>query len=634
MSKHRELLKIVFGFFSTIILLILEYTIGDISIVGTNVKIAILLPITIAIYLFLSFNLYKKAFKAIKHKSFFTETTLTLIASLAAIFILEFVEGLAVVVFFMIGEAFEEYAVNKSRDSIKSIINLRPEKVILFNNSIEKNVEPFDVNVGDLILVKNGDRVPIDGIVFRGNSSLDTSSMTGESVPRKVHEGEEIISGVINIGSPLVIKTTKEFSDSMMSKMLDLVENASSNKAKTEKFITKFAKIYTPIVIFLAFIVAIFPPLFIECNNPDVWIHFIRSGASFLVISCPCALVLSVPMAYFISLGQASKEKVLIKGSNFLDKFRKINTIVFDKTGTLTEGNFVIDQIVPTKFSSKDKLLNLVQYGEFFSTHPIATAIIGNNKNNLDKNLLSEYKEISGQGVETNFQGKKLLVGNSKLLIENKIQFNEIRTPFTIIYCAYNGEYLGYITIRDSIKKDSLNAINLLYKSGVKETYMLTGDNYDIANYVAKEVNITHCKSNLLPLDKVNCLKEIIDNKKGNIVAYVGDGINDAPSLSLSDLGISMGFKGSDLTIESSDAVIMNDDLKSISKVMKLSKKNHYVAVENITFALFIKIFVMILSLIPNISISNYIMWFAIFADVGVTILCVINSLRLMLKKH
>lgn len=634
MSKHRELLKIAFGFISTIILLILEYTIGDISIVGTNVKIAILLPITIAIYIFLSFNLYKKAFKAIKHKSFFTETTLTLIASLAAIFILEFVEGLAVVVFFMIGEAFEEYAVNKSRDSIKSIINLRPEKVILFNNSIEKSVEPFDVNVGDLILVKNGDRVPIDGIVFRGNSSLDTSSMTGESIPRKVNEGDGIISGVINIGSPLVIKTTKAFSDSMMSKMLDLVENASSNKAKTEKFITKFAKIYTPIVILLAFIVAIFPPLFIEYNNPDVWIHFIRSGASFLVISCPCALVLSVPMAYFISLGQASKEKVLIKGSDYLDKFRKINTIVFDKTGTLTEGNFTIDQIVPTKFTNKNTLLNLVQYGELFSTHPIATAIIGDNKNNLDKNLLSEYKEISGQGVETNFQGKKLLVGNSKLLIENKIQFNEIRTPFTIIYCAYNGEYLGYITIRDSIKKDSLNAINLLYKSGVKETYMLTGDNRDIANYVAKEINITNCKSNLLPLDKVNCLEEIINNKKGNIVAYVGDGINDAPSLSLSDLGISMGLKGSDLTIESSDAVIMNDDLKSISKVMKLSKKNHYVAVENITFALFIKIFVMILSLIPNIAISNYIMWFAIFADVGVTILCVINSLRLMLKKH
>ena len=394
MKKKLDIIKIIIGLVSTLVLLILDHTIGDISLGETSLRLAILLPITILIFIFFNFDSFKKTIKNIERKDFFNEVTLTLVASIAAFSILEFVEGLAVTTFFLLGEKFEEYAVNKSRDSIKEILNLRPEKVVLLTKDKEEIVEPFDVPVSSLILVKSGERVPIDGIVFKGKSTIDTSSMTGESVPRKIKEGDEIISGVINIGSPLIIKTTKEFGDSMMSKMLDLVENASSNKTKTEKFITRFAKIYTPIVIALAFIVAIFPPLFINYSSIETWSHFIRAGASFLVISCPCAIVLSVPMAYFVSLGEASKQKVLIKGSDYLDKFRKLDIVVFDKTGTITKGNFGVHEINPTSNHTKEELMTLIKYAEYYSLHPIAKAILEDDKDKLDKSLLKDYKEI------------------------------------------------------------------------------------------------------------------------------------------------------------------------------------------------------------------------------------------------
>lgn len=633
MKKKLDIIRIATGLISTIILLALEYTIGDNPIGNTTVSLAILLPITLVVFLFINYDLFIKSFKNIKKKDFFNEVTLTLVASIAAFAILEFVEGLAVTTFFMLGEKFEDYAVNKSRDSIKEIINLRPEKVNLLNGDIETVVEPFDVPVGSMIIVKPGERVPIDGIVYKGTSSLDVSSMTGESVPKKVKENDEIMSGVINMNSPLIIKTTKEFNDSMMSKMLDLVENASSNKAKAEKFITKFAKIYTPIVIALAFIVAIFPPLFINYSSLEVWTHFIRSGASFLVISCPCALVLSVPMAYFVSLGQASKNKVLIKGSDYLDKFRKIKIAVFDKTGTITKGNFKISEINPSKNYSKDDLLNLIKYAEYYSLHPIAKAIIGDDKESLDKSNLSDYQEISGKGIKVNYLNKELLVGNANLMHSENIVFEEISSPFTTIYCAYDKNYIGHILIRDELKDDIKTSLQSMYKNGINETYMLTGDNENIAKEISKEANITHYEANLLPLEKVEKLKEIKSKNKDKIVAYLGDGINDAPSLALSDLGIAMGVKGSDLAIESSDAVIMDDNLNKINEVIKISKKNNVIALENITFALGIKIIVMILATIPNLGIDSIIMWLAIFADVGVTIICVLNSLRLMIKR-
>ena len=456
--------------------------------------------------------------------------------------------------------------------------------------------------------------------------------MTGESIPRSIKEGEEVISGVINLGSPLIIQATKEFYNSTISKMLDLVENASSQKANSEKFITKFAKIYTPIVIFFAFVVAILPPLIINYADSAIWANYIRTAASFLVISCPCALVLSVPMSYFVSLGEASKIKVLIKGSTYLDKFTKLKNIVLDKTGTITKGNFVVNNVVAKNDNEKEELLTLAQYGEYYSNHPIALAILSSNKDKLNKDYLSDYTEIEGHGVKVNFKNKTLLVGNAKLLEENKITFDQIESPFTLIYVSYDNQYLGYIEIKDQIKESSIKAIDAYHQNGIKNVIMLTGDNDKIASAVAKEAGVDKFYANLLPLDKTAKLEEILAKENKNTTAFIGDGVNDAPSLTKADIGISMGGIGSDITIDSSDVVIMDDDLNKVNKVIKIAKRNKLVVVENIAFALLIKILVMILSLIPNLPISPYIMWFAIFADVGVTVICVLNSLRLSLK--
>ena len=629
MKKKFDFYSLILATIVTIALLIVHIFWGEVNLGINNLNTLVILPISLFFYLLVSYDLFIEAFKKIKHKQFFDEVTLSLIATIAAFAIGEYVEALAVVVFFQIGERFEKYAVDKSRNSIKSILNLRPDKVTLYNDEIEKIVEPFDVNIGDLFIVKSGERVPIDGKVIKGKSTLDTSSMTGESIPRSIKEGEEVISGVINLGSPLIIQATKEFYNSTISKMLDLVENASSQKANSEKFITKFAKIYTPIVIFFAFVVAILPPLIINYADPAIWANYIRTAASFLVISCPCALVLSVPMSYFVSLGEASKIKVLIKGSTYLDKFTKLKNIVLDKTGTITKGNFVVNNVVSKNDNEKEELLTLAQYGEYYSNHPIALAILSNNKDKLNKDYLSDYTEIEGHGVKVNFKNKTLLVGNAKLLEENKITFNQIDSPFTLIYVSYDNQYLGYIEIKDQIKESSIKAIDAYHQNGIKNVIMLTGDNDKIASAVAKEAGVDKFYANLLPLDKTAKLEEILAKENKNTTAFIGDGVNDAPSLTKADIGISMGGIGSDITIDSSDVVIMDDDLNKVNKVIKIAKRNKLVVIENIAFALFIKILVMILSLIPNLPISPYIMWFAIFADVGVTVICVLNSLRL-----
>lgn len=632
MKKKFDFYSLILATIVTIALLIVHIFWGEVNLGINNLNTLVILPISLFFYLLVSYDLFIEAFKKIKHKQFFDEVTLSLIATIAAFAIGEYVEALAVVVFFQIGERFEKYAVDKSRNSIKSILNLRPDKVTLYNDEIEKIVEPFDVNIGDLFIVKSGERVPIDGKVIKGKSTLDTSSMTGESIPRSIKEGEEVISGVINLGSPLIIQATKEFYNSTISKMLDLVENASSQKANSEKFITKFAKIYTPIVIFLAFVVAILPSLIINYADPAIWANYIRTAASFLVISCPCALVLSVPMSYFVSLGEASKIKVLIKGSTYLDKFTKLKNIVLDKTGTITKGNFVVNNVVAKNDNEKEELLTLAQYGEYYSNHPIALAILSNNKDKLNKDYLSNCTEIEGRGVKVNFKNKTLLVGNAKLLEENKIDFNQIDSPFTLIYVSYDNQYLGYIEIKDQIKESSIKAIDAYHQNGIKNVIMLTGDNDKIAFAVAKEAGVDKFYANLLPLDKTAKLEEILAKENKNTTAFIGDGVNDAPSLTKADIGISMGGIGSDITIDSSDVVIMDDDLNKVNKVIKIAKRNKLVVIENIAFALFIKILVMILSLIPNLPISPYIMWFAIFADVGVTVICVLNSLRLSLK--
>ena len=628
MKKKFDFISLILATIVTIVLLIVHIIYGDVSLGINTVNNLVILPISLLFYLLVSYDLFIESFKKIRHKQFFDEVTLSLIATIAAFAIGEYVEALAVVVFFQVGERFEKYAVDKSRNSIKSILDLRPDKVTLYNDEIEKVVEPFDVNIGDLFIVKSGERVPIDGVVIKGKSSLDTSSITGESVPRSVKENDEILSGTINIGSPLVIKATKEFYNSTVSKMLDLVENASSQKANPEKFITKFAKIYTPIVISLAVLVAIIPPLIINYSDPSVWSNYIRTAASFLVISCPCALVLSVPMSYFVTLGEASKQKVLIKGSTFIDKFTKLKNIVLDKTGTITKGNFVVTSINPVEGTSKDELLKLAKYGEYYSNHPIAHAVLNNDKESLNKDLLKDYQEIDGQGVKVEYESSTLLIGNSKLLSSNNIEFNKVDSPFTILYVAYKGKYLGYIEIKDEIKESSKLAIANYHKNGVKKVIMLTGDNQNIAKVIAQDAGVDEFHANLLPLDKTNKLKEIQQNAT---TAFIGDGVNDAPSLTTSDIGISMGGIGSDITIDSSDVVIMDDDLNRVNDVIKMSKRNKLVVYENIIFALAVKIGVMILSLIPNLPIASYIMWFAIFADVGVTVICVLNSLRLAL---
>ena len=632
MKKKFDFYSLILATIVTIVLLVVHILWGEVNLGINNLNTLVILPISLIFYLLVSYDLFIEAFKKIEHKQFFDEVTLSLIATIAAFAIGEYVEALAVVVFFQIGERFEKYAVDKSRNSIKSILNLRPDKVTLYNDEIEKVVEPFDVNIGDHFIVKSGERVPIDGKVIKGKSTLDTSSMTGESIPRSIKEGEEVISGVINLGSPLIIEATKEFYNSTISKMLDLVENASSQKANSEKFITKFAKIYTPIVIFLAVIVAILPPLIINYSDPATWANYIRTAASFLVITCPCALVLSVPMSYFVSLGEASKIKVLIKGSTYLDKFTKLNNIVLDKTGTITKGNFAINEVKTQDDFDKNELLMLAQYGEYYSNHPIALAIIQDKKDTLDKNLLTNYQEIEGRGVKVNYNNKELLVGNAKLLKENSIEFINVDSPFTLIYVAYDHKYLGYIEIKDQIKETSINAIKNYHKNGIKNVVMLTGDNDKIAEAVSKEAGVDKYYANLLPLDKTSKLEEIIKSEGKVTTAFVGDGINDAPSLTKADIGISMGGIGSDITIDSSDVVIMDDDLNKVNKVIKIAKKNKLVVIENITFAILVKVLVMILSLIPNLPITPYIMWFAIFADVGVTVICVLNSLRLSLN--
>ncbi len=634
MKKKFDLSILIISTIVTITLLIIHILCGSNSLGISDVNTLVILPISLFFYLLVAYDLFLEAFHKIKKKNFFDEVTLSLIATIAAFAIGEYVEALAVVVFFQIGENFEKYAVNKSRNSIKSILNLRPDQVVLYKDGVETIVEPFDVNIGDLFIVKSGERVPIDGIVVKGTSSLDTSSMTGESIPRKIKEGEEIISGVINLGSPIIIKAAKEFYNSTVSKMLDLVENATSQKANSERFITKFAKYYTPIVIALAVIVAIFPPLFINYASQEVWLNYIRTAASFLVISCPCALVLSVPMSYFVSLGEASKIKTLIKGSVYLDKLANVENIVLDKTGTITKGNFAVSSINPIDESEKEKLIKLARYGEYYSNHPIAKAILSNKKSELDEKLISDYQEIDGRGTKSKYNNKTLLVGNAKLLKENNILFDEIKSPFTLIYVSFDGKYIGYIEIKDQIKESSIEAIKNYHKNGVKNVVMLTGDNESIAKAVAKESGIDQFYANLLPLDKTDKLKTIMNDCLKGSTIFIGDGVNDAPSLTTADIGISMGGVGSDITIDSSDVVIMDDDINKVNKIFKIAKRNRVVVYENIIFALFIKTLVMILSLIPNLPIAEYIMWFAIFADVGVTVICVLNSLRLTLHKY
>ena len=552
-----------------------------------------------------------------------------ILATIGAFATLQFEEAVMVMVLYQVGEAFQDYAVDKTRGSVSSLMNLRPDYANLVNGDEIITVDPEEVKIGQTILVKPGEKVPLDGIVCDGATSLDTASLTGETKLRMIGIGDDVLSGSLNQEGIIKITVTKEYGESTVAKILELVENASDKKAKTENFITKFAKYYTPIVVICALLLAILPPsIIMAINGSNVFNDYIQRACSFLVISCPCALVISVPLSFFGGIGGASKLGILVKGSSYIEEISKIKRIAFDKTGTLTKGNFIVNKVVGIN-DTKDNIIYYAAYAEYFSNHPLAISIKKYYDKEIDKNKITNIKEIAGMGVELNMNGNTYLVGNSKLLKENNISFNESEEVGTLIYVSTIDKYLGYIVITDEIKPEAKDLINGLTKLNITDTIMLTGDNVDIARKVANEIGIKNVHANLLPQDKVLAMEEELAKNEG-VLAYCGDGINDAPVLMRADVGISMGILGSDAAIEASDVILMDDNIKKIPTAIKLSKKIMRIVYQNIIFAIAVKIIVLILG---AIGIAG--MWLAIFADVGVACLCIINAMRtLYVKKY
>lgn len=573
-----------------------------------------------ASYLLIGGEVVLTAIKNIAKGQVFDENFLMTVATIGAFTINQYPEAVAVMLFYEIGETIQGYAVNKSRSSISSLMDIRADYANLIINGKEKKVSPETVKVEDVILVKPGEKIPLDGIVVEGESFVDTSALTGESVPRKIAVNDEILSGGINTNGVLKVKVTKKFGESTVSRILEMVENAANKKANTEKFITKFAKVYTPIVVALAILIAVVPSIFIKDALFSTWLY---RALVFLVVSCPCALVVSVPLCFFAGIGGASKKGVLVKGSNYLELLKDLETVVFDKTGTLTEGVFSVTEI-NTNGIDKEKLIEVAAMAESFSNHPIAISIIKEYGKEIDKEFIKEYKEISGHGIKAVINNEEVLVGNSKLMNEFNILYNEVDSIGTVVYCAINGEFKGSIVISDNIKENAVEALINLKKAGVKKTVMLTGDNKKTAYKVGEKINIDEVHSELLPLDKVKEVEEIMkrSNKNGKL-AFVGDGVNDAPVLARADIGIAMGGIGSDAAIEAADIVLMKDDISALVDAINVSKKTNKILWQNIVFALGIKILVMVLG---TFGIAN--MWTAVFADVGVTIIAIINSTR------
>ena len=569
-------------------------------------------------YLIAGGDVVLKAIKHILKGKVFDENFLMVLATVGALAIGEYPEAVMVMVLYQIGEMLQDYAVEKSKKSISSLMNIRPDYANIVVNSelIKKN--PEDVKIGDTIVVKTGEKIPLDGIVINGHASIDTSALTGESVPKCLKTGDNAVSGCINTNGVLTIKVETEFGESTVSKILELVEHASSKKAKAENFITKFARYYTPAVVFGAVALAILPPLFIQGAQFSTWL---QRALTFLVISCPCALVISVPLGFFAGIGGASRNGILIKGACYIEALSKPYTVVFDKTGTLTKGTFAITSINPVKNITTDYLLKVSAYAENYSNHPIASSIKKAFAEKIDKDLINNVEEIAGNGVKATVNGKEILAGNCKLMKMFNIAYIEAENIGASIYIAENGKFIGSITISDELKSDSKLAIEKLNKK-VKQTVMLTGDSKTPAEYVAKELGIKNVYSELLPSQKVEKLEELIEAKQGSVI-FVGDGINDAPVLTRADVGIAMGGLGSDSAIEASDVVIMTDEPSKVSKVISIAHKTMTIVKENIAFALGIKALFLILGAFGFVT-----MWGAVFADVGVTLIAVINSLR------
>ena len=548
----------------------------------------------------------------------FDENFLMAIASVGAFFVGEAPEAVAVMLFYQVGECFQSYAVNRSRKSIADLMNIKPEYAVVLRDDIEEEVDPSEVKVDEIILVKPGEKIPLDGVVIEGNSSMDTVALTGESVPRDIVIGEKVLSGCINISGVIKIKVEKEYDQSTVAKILELVENATDKKSKSENFISKFARYYTPIVVISAVILATIPPVILK-QEFNVWIY---RALTFLVTSCPCALVISIPLSFFGGIGGAGRSGILVKGSNYIETISKVDTVVMDKTGTLTKGVFAVQKVVPANNYEKDYVLELAALGESFSNHPIAISLKEAYGKAINSGLLKDVTEIAGYGVKVSYNGEELLVGNAKLLEREKIEFMPADENRTLVYVACNKEYCGYIVISDELKADAKDAIQKMKAIGIKKVVMLTGDNEKTASCVAKELEITDYYAQLLPQDKVEIFEEIMKNTDGQ-VAFVGDGINDAPVLARADVGIAMGALGSDAAIEAADIVIMNDEPSKIAKMIYIAKKTLKIVKENIVFAIGIKVAILILA---ALGFAN--MWLAVFADVGVAALAILNAMR------
>ena len=589
----------------------------------------VLLAVFLTAYVIVGGDVVKRAVGNIGKGQVFDENFLMTIATVGAFFVGEYPEAVAVMLFYQVGELFQSYAVNRSRKNITELMDIRPDFANVRRDGVEAQVDPDEVAVGETIVVKPGERIPLDGVITKGNSSLDTMALTGESVPREVLCGEEVISGCINLTGVLEVQVSKPFGESTVSKILDLVENASSKKAEAENFITKFARYYTPIVVLCAAVLAVIPPLFL-----GGWSTWIYRGLTFLVVSCPCAVVISVPLSFFGGLGGASKAGVLIKGSNYLEALAEAEIVVMDKTGTLTKGTFKVTEVKPASENgveviSGEKLLELTAYAESYSNHPISLSIQKAYGKELDKNRLESTEELAGHGVHAVIDGFDIYAGNEKLMRQQKISFTNAAQIGTIVHVAKNDQYLGYILIADEIKEDAAECIRGLKAEGVNRVIMLTGDRKETADYVASQIGLTEVHSELLPGDKVDEVEKIIASKssKGRLV-FVGDGINDAPVLARADIGIAMGGLGSDAAIEAADVVIMTDEPSKIAAAMRISRKTLGIVKQNIVFALGVKILVLILA---AFGIAN--MWLAVFADVGVAVIAILNAMRAMQVK-
>lgn len=584
----------------------------------------------VAVYLVIGYDILRKAYKGITNHQVFDENFLMAVATIGAILLGEYSEGVAVMLFYQIGELFQSYAVGKSRRNISELMDIRPDYANLYKDGEVEKVDPDEVEVGSIIVVGPGEKIPIDGVIVNGDTTLDTSALTGESIPTDAKEGSEVISGCINISGVIKIETTREFGESTASKILELVESSGLRKSKSENFITKFAKYYTPIVCYAALALALLPPLFAKfIMGADAqfgtWIY---RALTFLVISCPCALVISIPLSFFAGIGGASSQGILIKGSNYLEALSKTGCVVFDKTGTVTMGVFEVSGIHHSDMENK-KLLEYAAHAECFSTHPISKSLQKAYGEEIDQSRVSDVQEISGFGISANVDDKNVLIGNAKLMKRKSISFKDCRSVGTVVHVAIDGRYCGHIVISDRLKANSIEAMTQLDMCGVERKVMLTGDTKEVANKVAKQLRINEVYYELLPGDKVDKVERLLmEKKKGENLIFVGDGINDAPVLARADIGIAMGALGSDAAIEAADIVLMDDDPLKIAKAIRISRKCMRVVYENIYFAIGIKVLCLILG---AFGLAN--MWLAIFADVGVMVLAVLNAIRVLFVK-